>query len=82
MEHVDQTIAQTSEEIGYASETLTKVQSEKDEAEGLLDNLVNKENELRSQAEQLTNVVDVTQADTSKIHDKLEFSRCVYFIAV
>lgn len=43
---------------------------------------MDKENELRSQAKQLTSVVDVTQADTSKIHDKLEFSRCAYSLTV
>lgn len=76
LENIENTIAQTSDEIGSASETLTKVKTEQNEAENLLENLVVKENELRSQADQLTNVVDVTQADSSKIHDKLEFSRC------
>ncbi|XP_034231608.1 kinesin-like protein KIF11-A [Thrips palmi] len=77
LEHVDNAIAQNTEEIGFASQTLTKVKCEKDEAENLLGNLVDKENELLRQAEQLTNVVDVTQSDSCKIHDKLEFSRVV-----
>lgn len=77
LENVDNNIAKTTEEIGFASETLAEVKDDQDEAGNLLENLVVKENELRSQAEQLTNVVEVTQGDSSKIHDKLDFSRVI-----
>lgn len=77
LEQVNQLILQTGEEIKAAHMDRLDAQTEQNSAGKVLEDVTNKEKEIREQAEQYVKVIDSAHNDTQKIHNKLDFSRVV-----